>query len=402
MTTLYSIQHDVRSSHSQPSLQTPTGERASIPMLITPTPTSFSNNATRRKSTMMDDTPFPIEDVSWRQTIYDKPSCTTSTGNTMNSSYNSASSTSTTSPETLPSTSLLQFHSDCADDEERRSPRRNRFSRRGSSKKQQLRTPSSSEDSTPSSRHRRNYKRKSTQQRDDGAGCWRHALYMIYTRGLMWMLLLVGISSITLTIVTNRTIAIKAHQEQKAVLYLDVRRRTHATGLRRIPIRSQATSPQQQQLIRVAMPPHLPTLERTYDAVDTKLYRKPTTLKQHPRTIKLHDSIRFKQRTLQTYPSDYTDQTQLYGILDSSDERIQDMELRTPLTDDTCVPMQEWQTTFYPFCNGVHEVDLTHSHLFGTKGYWRNAWRVDLDRDGGQRDTIVLKTLKYVRRVCVK
>ena len=40
--------------------------------------------------------------------------------------------------------------------------------------------------------------------------------------------------------------------------------------------------------------------------------------------------------------------------------------------------------------------------LFGTKGYWRNAWKVDLVGDGKnneKNDTFVLKTLKYVSTV---
>jgi hypothetical protein len=67
--------------------------------------------------------------------------------------------------------------------------------------------------------------------------------------------------------------------------------------------------------------------------------------------------------------------------------------------------MQDWQTTFHPSCNVVHELGLADigdengddALLFGTNGYWRNAWKVDLL--GGRnhlkdRDTIVLKTLK--------
>jgi hypothetical protein len=47
----------------------------------------------------------------------------------------------------------------------------------------------------------------------------------------------------------------------------------------------------------------------------------------------------------------------------------------------------------------MHEVDMASRpaelelKLFGTKGYWRNAWRVDAYTPE-QHDTLVLKTLK--------
>lgn len=109
-------------------------------------------------------------------------------------------------------------------------------------------------------------------------------------------------------------------------------------------------------------------------------------------------------RTVALYPADFTDNTQFYGMYDSDDERLSHMEVRQPLEQGECVPMQEWQTTYHPFCNGVHELGIEYlGHggdnfsLFGTKGFWRNAWKVDLM--GGhsslkERETLVLKTLK--------
>lgn len=109
-------------------------------------------------------------------------------------------------------------------------------------------------------------------------------------------------------------------------------------------------------------------------------------------------------RTVALYPADFTDNTQFYGMYDSDDERLSHMEVRQPLEQGECVPMQEWQTTYHPFCNGVHELGIEYlGHggdnfsLFGTKGFWRNAWKVDLM--GGhsslkERETVVLKTLK--------
>lgn len=108
-------------------------------------------------------------------------------------------------------------------------------------------------------------------------------------------------------------------------------------------------------------------------------------------------------RNIKVYPADFTDNTQLYSILDSSDERLSHMERRDPYAEGECVPMQDWQTTFHPSCNGMHEIAMHNMgedngndvNLFGTKGFWRYAWRLDVPNVNDQ-DTLVLKTLKYV------
>lgn len=112
-------------------------------------------------------------------------------------------------------------------------------------------------------------------------------------------------------------------------------------------------------------------------------------------------------REIELYPAEFTDNTQLYSVLDSSDERVgKTMEMREPFGAKECVPMQEWQTTFNPSCNGMHELDMPGMGdrrtedditLFGMKGFWRNAWKYD--SIGGhskvdERDTVVLKTLR--------
>jgi hypothetical protein len=118
------------------------------------------------------------------------------------------------------------------------------------------------------------------------------------------------------------------------------------------------------------------------------------------------ENMKPNHRLIEQYPSDFTDNTQLYSILDSGDERIATMEMREPYEKGECVPMQEWQTTFNPSCNGMHELDMTGMgdnrneddfKLFGMNGFWRNAWRYD--STGGHssltdRDTVVVKTLK--------
>jgi hypothetical protein len=113
-------------------------------------------------------------------------------------------------------------------------------------------------------------------------------------------------------------------------------------------------------------------------------------------------------RQVPEFPAEFTDTTQFYDRLDSSDERLRKMEIREPYEKGECVPMQDWQTTFHPSCNGVHELGVeylgeeateTDVQLFGTKGYWRYAWRLDLrknTRSGEEAfgDRVVLKTLK--------
>jgi len=112
-------------------------------------------------------------------------------------------------------------------------------------------------------------------------------------------------------------------------------------------------------------------------------------------------------RKIKKYPADFTDNTQLYGILPSDDERLKKMEIREPYIKNECVPMQDWQTTYQPSCNGMHELALEtlgasdgskigkvgglNATLFGSKGFWRYAWKVVI---GTEEDTIVFKNLK--------
>lgn len=53
-----------------------------------------------------------------------------------------------------------------------------------------------------------------------------------------------------------------------------------------------------------------------------------------------------------------------------------------------CTPMESWQTTFYPTCNILHEVQA--DQLLSTKGSWRTAWLTENEK-------IVLKMLNFDR-----
>ena len=133
-----------------------------------------------------------------------------------------------------------------------------------------------------------------------------------------------------------------------------------------------------------------------YDEERSKATRKPRIAYLQDPQLSAHHP---PQLYVDQYPSDFTDQTQLYSILDSGDERVKKMELRQPYTEGDCVPMSDWQTTFHPSCNAVHELGLaeiggnleTSFDLFGKKGFWRNAWKVQMNKGN---DVFVLKTLK--------
>jgi len=154
---------------------------------------------------------------------------------------------------------------------------------------------------------------------------------------------------------------------------------------------------------------------RMFEAQDPSMFATPSSpgrRKNPSRVLMLHEKDFFNQvpRVVEQYPAEFTDNTQFYSELDSSDERLQRMERRVPYADDQCIPMQDWQTTFHPWCNGIHELGVENLgekptemdvQLFGTKGYWRYAWKLDLRKQESKRhskaiigDRVVLKTLK--------
>eukprot|EP00980_Cylindrotheca_fusiformis_P011194 scaffold2563_cov124-Cylindrotheca_fusiformis.AAC.25 len=152
-------------------------------------------------------------------------------------------------------------------------------------------------------------------------------------------------------------------------------------------------------LPRVILPASIHVDKPQFDKQDIALYSTVSTKKR--RLVAVDPSLPLPHhRKIKLYPADVTDNTQLYPILDSSDERLSKMELREPYSKGECVPMQDWQTEFHPSCNEMHELPLStlgvdndmDFNLFGTNGFWRNAWKVDFEDD---HDTVVLKTLKF-------
>ena len=106
-------------------------------------------------------------------------------------------------------------------------------------------------------------------------------------------------------------------------------------------------------------------------------------------------------RKVEQYPTEFSDNTQLYGVLDSADPELKGMEIREPYTQGECQPIADWQTTFHPSCNGMHEYDLSDVNekatLFGKNGFWRNAWHLEQNHNNVD-EHLVLKTLKYEHR----
>lgn len=174
--------------------------------------------------------------------------------------------------------------------------------------------------------------------------------------------------------------------------------------------------------LQMRIPPSLPLEEKPeFEFNDRKIYshskRSEDTDESnfHPRTVMLDAAVKKISRKIEIYPADFTDNTQLYGLLESEDERLNRMEIREPYSKGECVPMQEWQTAYQPSCNGMHELALQtlgqtsdtsrntgepeglDATLFGTKGFWRYAWKLVIGRHDereAEEDTIVFKNLK--------
>jgi hypothetical protein len=153
-------------------------------------------------------------------------------------------------------------------------------------------------------------------------------------------------------------------------------------------------------------PIHVDLGNLSFDPQDRALYRMKKTKKKPVQRRVVYFGKKpssMVHRTVQLYPAEYTDNTQYYGAFSSDDERLSHMEIRQPLDDGECVPMKEWQTTYHPSCNAMHELGMEYMgesdtgdnfNLFGTKGYWRNAWKVGSIGGLNSREIIVLKTLK--------
>ena len=145
--------------------------------------------------------------------------------------------------------------------------------------------------------------------------------------------------------------------------------------------------------------------------LDIAMYGGPCTRGdgRSPRVVYLNNSFplptRRKRRVLKVERTPFSDNTQLYSILHSDDEKLSKMEsVQTQDTGDECMS-DSWQREYHPSCNSVHEFDLMHLddareggrlQLFKKQGYWRNAWKLELpsNESRNERETYILKTPK--------
>jgi hypothetical protein len=147
----------------------------------------------------------------------------------------------------------------------------------------------------------------------------------------------------------------------------------------------------------------------------TKTNFSPFRLSSRVETVFLDgEPFTAKLRTLYRNIPEFTDITQTYPYTDSSDfEGIMERRIFPQHDhDDKCVPMSDWQSTFYPTCNEFHAFDAPEAlvdrdlWMISDKGYWRYAWEVVENRMKQWTDkswekyshdsSIVLRTLKYV------
>jgi len=146
--------------------------------------------------------------------------------------------------------------------------------------------------------------------------------------------------------------------------------------------------------------------------LDIAMYGEPRTRgdARSPRVVYLNNSFplpttRRKRRMLKVERTPFSDNTQLYSILHSDDEKLSKMEIvQTQEAGDEC-KSDSWQREYHPSCNSVHEFDLLHLddareggrlQLFKKQGYWRNAWKLELpsNEKRNERETYILKTPK--------
>ena len=125
-------------------------------------------------------------------------------------------------------------------------------------------------------------------------------------------------------------------------------------------------------------------------------------------------------RKVKIYPAEQTDETQKYPEIDSADPPFNEtMLVRSfpPRKGDYflgserdvgvgCYPLADWQSTFHPTCNFVHDIDASSAIqndalTFLGAGHWRGAWSLRSKDDLLEEDAdtpVVYKTWSYEHR----
>jgi hypothetical protein len=109
----------------------------------------------------------------------------------------------------------------------------------------------------------------------------------------------------------------------------------------------------------------------------------------HTINSRLEENFTLLQKQLLQQQQEAHQQTESHDDTNDLAQRAQ-----TVVWDDTtneCVPMSSWQMYIHPTCNTLHEIDVTQLlyangfALVSSKGFWRNAWKVDIIDDVGSR-----------------
>jgi serine/threonine protein kinase len=124
--------------------------------------------------------------------------------------------------------------------------------------------------------------------------------------------------------------------------------------------------------------------ERTTNSGNRSAHPDPIPLPTYPLKLRL----RFVEtKNSSDIREEFMDETRYYDRVDSKDTPGMERR-RWPLHDfdPHCAPSAQWQTTFYPVCNEIHaSLDFRQAivdeqfALLSSKGFWRHAWRYDVD-----------------------
>lgn len=140
--------------------------------------------------------------------------------------------------------------------------------------------------------------------------------------------------------------------------------------------------------------------------LDANMYVLDTVVKRSKtkRVVILHQDVveMGRHKNVEVDHTVFSDNTQLYGILDSEDEALSSMEIIRPDEESASdCKSEQWHHDYFPDCNTIHELDLVNRgnnhiqsgeklQLFKKQGHWRNAWKVSNENE--ENETVILKT----------
>jgi hypothetical protein len=187
---------------------------------------------------------------------------------------------------------------------------------------------------------------------------------------------------------------------------------------RRASVLSAATIPLSSSLQPAVASWH-PRIAHTtiHQAREWQSVHRPRSIK-HAQTLQYPLLLRPSYSDADTNATVELDRTRLYGLTNASLD-FPHMELRRwpvhELDPEHCVTIASWQSHFYPVCNVVHEHSFQEGltlnsnvsvgigsegasdgrlELLSSKGFWRDAWKMDQPTRDGTMTTTVWRTFK--------